>query len=295
MKDLLLPVVGRWTLNVACPDCTGLCEACQICHTHTHVDNQAARWAERGSCSTCFARSRILLWLRSSSVVAAELLAFPSDEDGKSESERESGRKCLTFIDAQSGKWNVIQICQKEVGWGGGEKRDAKAASKLKQDGDRRSYSRTRYCVVLAWRCSNPVRISSLIKRHVSQCLKDYYEWHFPSKMPTSRQCWMQARCLQIIARWSGIKVVSLVAWFVILENSKLLPSTYLGSSRRLRVMLHRFLVWEVHLNLLLKLLTSLWLGHLWIPSLELIWSQPAVLILLHACGASSTEGNLGH
>lgn len=111
--------------------------------------------------------------------------------------------------------------------------------------------------------------------------------------MPTSRQCWMQARCLQIIAQWSGIKVVSLVAWFIILENSKLLPSTYLGSSLRLQVMLHRFLVWEVQLNLLLKFLTSLCLGHLWIPSLKLIWSQPAVLILLHGSGASSTEGNL--
>lgn len=112
--------------------------------------------------------------------------------------------------------------------------------------------------------------------------------------MPTSRKCWMQARCLQIIAQWSGIKVVSLVAWFIILENSrKLPPSTYLGSSLRIRGMLHGFLVWGVQLNLLLKLVTSLCLGHLWIPSLELLWSQPAVLILLHACGASSTEGNL--
>lgn len=47
----------------------------------------------------------------------------------------------------------------------------------------------------------NPARISSLIKQHVSQCLKDYYEWHFTSKMPTSRKCRMCARCLQIIAQ----------------------------------------------------------------------------------------------
>lgn len=66
-------------------------------------------------------------------------------------------------------------------------------------DGDGRSNSSGGSCAFLASRNTNPPWISPLIKQHVSQCSKDYYEWHFTSQMSAIRQyrmCWAHAKSL---------------------------------------------------------------------------------------------------
>lgn len=166
----------RWTLNVACPTCTGAFEARQVSHSLLHVLQSDSAASRKGSCSTSLPRSHSCLRLRSFSVVQAELLAFTSD--------KERAQKKM-FDLYRCAVWKVKCDSNMSGGRGGSV---AKAANKLQQDGDRRSFSCKRYCAFLASWSPNPARISSLIKQHVSQCSKDYYEWHFTSKMPTDRQ-----------------------------------------------------------------------------------------------------------
>lgn len=107
--------------------------------------------------------------------VQAELLAFTSDK------ERERGRKRgkKMFDLYRCAVWKVK--CDSNV------RRLQKKGTNYSRIETDKAFLVKNCCTFLASWSSNSARISSLIKQHVSQCSKDYYEWHFTSKRPNDR------------------------------------------------------------------------------------------------------------
>lgn len=171
-------------LSVTAPEKVPALSACQVSHNLLLL--------AQGQISPCTEQKRIALnflalvrsslWPGSISASTASLLAFTSLR-------KENGRECLTFFSAQSGKWYVIQRVREKKKWGENEcERREQITDRQREGMNGRSISYKACLALLASRNSNPPRISSLIKQYVSQCSKDFCEWHYTSQMPTIGQ-----------------------------------------------------------------------------------------------------------